>query len=341
MIWLGDLESGFRLMTPAFMGEKDMTIQGNDLMVDYLQNAPYVYAAEGDNNQFIQTVLNKKQDFFSENGLVLMIPMRLGTQFVGLIGLGPEITGGRYGRDDFDLLAALCSHATSALLAVNNAERLAKVREQLAWSNLSAFVLHDIKNAATMLDLMRKNASEHINKAEFQQDMLDTIDDALKRMQKVQSRLSVLKGDLAPDFQPLSANDLMSDLLDKLQIRFPDLSMTLTCPNGIHISMDPDFFNQIMENILINAREAGATEARMFVGIDTDTVLRIEIRDNGPGITAKLLPKALFEPFKTAKASGNGIGLWQVSQLVTRLNGTIQADNLPEGGAIFTLFFPL
>ncbi len=59
----------------------------------------------------------------------------------------------------------------------------------------------------------------------------------------------------------------------------------------------------------------------------------VEIIDNGPGIATELLPDILFEPFKTRKEGGSGIGLWQVKRVVTSLGGTISADNKLDGGA--------
>jgi signal transduction histidine kinase len=73
---------------------------------------------------------------------------------------------------------------------------------------------------------------------------------------------------------------------------------------------------------------------------DHDQVL-IEITDNGPGIPENMLPDTLFEPFATTKPRGTGIGLWQVKQLVTRLKGTISAENSEEGGARFVIRLPL
>jgi len=52
------------------------------------------------------------------------------------------------------------------------------------------------------------------------------------------------------------------------------------------------------------------------------------------------LPDLLFEPFKTMKDGGSGIGLWQVKRLATALGGSISAGNLPEGGARFVVRLP-
>ena len=150
----------------------------------YLQSEPYLYLEMPGNAQARQRVISEKRDFFRTSGLVLAVPLTIGGQCVGLVGLGSEYTGGRYGRDDFDLLTALGSQAASAILAARTAEKLAQARETSAWDTLSAFVLHDLKNAATMLSLVKENAPAHIHKPEFQQDLLASVDDALKRMHK-------------------------------------------------------------------------------------------------------------------------------------------------------------
>ena len=57
--------------------------------------------------------------------------MTVGEKMLGIVGLGPEFTGGRYGQDDFDLLSALSTQAASALLArPRMAESAARNRQQ-------------------------------------------------------------------------------------------------------------------------------------------------------------------------------------------------------------------
>ena len=343
LVWLGDIQKGFRLINiPAdHSGKNDEIISGSDSMVWYLHNAPYLYTLEGDLNPLRRSILLEKEAFLQSHGIVLMVPLILGNQCAGLIGLGPETTGSRYGHDDFDLLAALSSHAASALLAVQNAENLARTREQSAWSNLAAFVLHDIKNAATMLDLVRKNAPQHLDNPAFQQDMLQSIDDALKRMAKVQTRLSALREDMVPDIRPVELCELLRAYRDRFAEKMPELDIALECPPTLSIRTDPDFIYQILENLLINAWEAGDDETAVRIKVTANSVIRIDLQDDGRGITADLLPDALFEPFKTTKPKGTGIGLWQVRHLVTSLKGSISAENAAEGGARFVVRLPL
>ncbi len=68
----------------------------------------------------------------------------------------------------------------------------------------------------------------------------------------------------------------------------------------------------------------------------------LSIRDSGPGIPAEQLDR-LFEPFFTTKEEGygTGLGLSITYNIVRQHNGTIEAQNNAQGGAEFTLTFPL
>lgn len=347
MIWIGDAEFGFRRFDEG--GEKSSSphapIPADDPFVRYLSQMPSVLDIHNHaKDPERQSIVVEKNDFFLANGLVLVAPVTIGGQLIGFVGLGPEYTGGRYGQDDYDLLTALCSQAASALLAVRMAEDLAHAREKSAWETLSAFVLHDIKNAATMLKLVKENASANIHKPAFQQDMLAAVDDALKRMDKVQHRLKTLKGELRPKIMTVDIGRLVRDCSHKLARKLPDLTIDAECRQNPTVQTDPDMIVQIFENLMINALEAGGPGTHVHVKIsitDSDRkTVQLEINDNGPGIPTDMMPDHLFDPFKTTKPNGGGIGLWQVKRLVESLGGTIDVENLEGGGAKFVVRLP-
>ncbi|WP_419655358.1 two component system sensor histidine kinase [Desulfosarcina variabilis str. Montpellier] len=340
LIWSGDTQNGFKLIHHGKQPvDANAILAGDDSLICYLQNNPHLYVQDDHGDAIYQTILSERESFFQSHGIVLLVPLVLGSQFVGLVGLGEETTGGRYGHDDFDLLMALGSHAASALLAVRNAEKLAKTREQSAYIKLSAFILHDIKNAAAMLDLVRANAPRHMANPEFQQDMLETIDDALKRMVKVQNRLSVLKNETIPNFKSTNLYILLDSICKKLTKKNGKLEINVKYFDSVAVHTDPEFIERIIENLVLNANQAGATSVNVTATVNEK--IKISIADNGVGINEDLLPYALFESFKTGKPAGSGIGLWQARQLVEALGGDIQALNSPDGGALFVLLLPL
>ncbi len=346
-IWLGGLDSSedFKLISPTEGLDSvrhTNSIAANDPLVHYLKNHPYFHREEQEPDPLWREVSAHNEPVLASLNLMLVTPISIGNQLAGLIGLGPEFTGGKYSHDDFDLLAALGSQTASALLAVRMAEELAHAREQQAWQRLSAFVLHDIKNAATMLALLQTNAPEHIHEPEFQQDMLELVDDALKRMGRVEQRLGALKDEIIPEWQDLDLGRFLQDCVSRIKKKLPSMTVTVEGPDVIQVKSDPALLASVLENLLLNAYEAGGegTVVQIKFAREDANQAVVEIIDNGPGIATELLPDALFEPFKTTKDGGSGIGLWQVKRVITSLNGAISVTNTPELGARFTIKLP-
>ncbi len=343
-IWLGDETKGYRLISsPENSVEMDESfLKGDDPLVNYFSTCPYFHRLEKNRDSLWRNVMDAKEQFFSSLNLTLIVPISIGNQVPGLIGLGPEYTGGHYGYDDFDLLIALGCQTASAILAVRMAEQLAGARESQAWDRLSAFVLHDIKNAATMLSLLQENAKEHIHELEFQQDMLESVDDALKRMARVEERLGALKDEIDLILEDIDFESFLLAISKKLKSKLVKMNLTIDVREKVNIISDRNLLASIFENLLLNAFQAKEEdlEVLIVVTIENDTAV-IVVSDNGPGIPEELLPDSLFEPFKTSKKGGTGIGLWQVKKKVEKLKGTITAGNRIKGGAIFILKLPL
>ncbi len=346
-IWLGDLSKGYRLFSSpeSLYGRSNEDALAADApLIDFMQTHSHFYLKEKEPDSAWHEVQKVTEPFLTSLNLKLITPISVENQLVGLIGLGPEYTGGQYGHDDFDLLTVLGSQTASALLAVRMAEKLAHAREQQAWNRLSAFVLHDIKNATTMLSLLQENAPEHIHEPEFQQDMLELVDDALRRMGRVEQRLLTLKNEITPNLQTIELCSALQACCDQLKTKLPKMELKVKCSTVIQVHTDPELLFSILENLLLNTFQARSEGNVVRIRTHKDVAgkqARIEITDNGPGIAEELLPDALFEPFKTSKKEGSGIGLWQAKRVITGLGGNISADNCPEGGARFVIRLPL
>jgi CheY-like chemotaxis protein/anti-sigma regulatory factor (Ser/Thr protein kinase) len=98
----------------------------------------------------------------------------------------------------------------------------------------------------------------------------------------------------------------------------------------------------VIVNLLLNARDAmprGGTIHLSGEHIDSRVILRV--LDEGRGIPPEHLSK-IFDPFFTTKGNrGTGLGLSMAYGVLTRLGGEISAENRKQGGACFTLSFPL
>jgi two-component system C4-dicarboxylate transport sensor histidine kinase DctB len=99
---------------------------------------------------------------------------------------------------------------------------------------------------------------------------------------------------------------------------------------------------QVIINLLRNALDAtrGLAEPRVDLFLTAGRRASLTVRDNGPGI-ADL--DALFEPFYTTKAAGDGVGLGLAisSGIVSDHGGRLTARNAASGGAVFEVQLPL
>jgi len=108
---------------------------------------------------------------------------------------------------------------------------------------------------------------------------------------------------------------------------------------------DPVQVGQVMHNLIRNAADAlagsGQENRHIVLRVDeADDMARIVVSDNGPGVAADMLPH-VFEPFRSDKPDGMGLGLAICESIVHRFDGRIEAANPSGGGAAFTVLLPL
>lgn len=74
--------------------------------------------------------------------------------------------------------------------------------------------------------------------------------------------------------------------------------------------------------------------------LDPGDYVVVSIADHGPGVPAAAFPR-LFEPFFTTRAGGTGLGLSTAWEIVQDHGGTIDVENVPAGGACFSIWLPV
>lgn len=107
--------------------------------------------------------------------------------------------------------------------------------------------------------------------------------------------------------------------------------------------MDAARMEQVLINLLANAvqasSEGGAIDAEVAREGD-QLVYRVRDRGEGLGALSEAELEALFEPFRTERVRGTGLGLAVARRIVEAHGGRITAANHPEGGALFTVRLP-
>ena len=112
------------------------------------------------------------------------------------------------------------------------------------------------------------------------------------------------------------------------------------------VDADDVLLRQAFSNLFRNSVEACSAVQRPAVIVvegrfdARNSSVITTIRDNGPGIPADVVDK-VFQPFFTTRPGGTGLGLSIVQKVIVSHNGRVAAANHPEGGAMFTVVFPL
>ena len=122
---------------------------------------------------------------------------------------------------------------------------------------------------------------------------------------------------------------------------------------GLMVHGDPIQLEQVLLNLLINARHAllgkGGSltvKASACGGDDAPGEVRLQVIDTGPGIPEKVIPK-IFEPFFTTKgttrkgeAKGTGLGLAICKDIIDAHGGRIEVQSEMGKGTTFSVYLP-
>ncbi|TVQ98213.1 MAG: PEP-CTERM system histidine kinase PrsK [Desulfovibrionales bacterium] len=275
-------------------------------------------------------------ELFRKNRIVLLAPLNLNERLDGFIALGAPLDKGEvYTFEDYDLIKAMCRQVALALMNLRLADQLAQAREMEAVGKVSAFVAHDLKNLVYTLSLMLDNAREYMADPEFQDDMLVSLENTVKRMNVLISRLKTLPSSISLHLHPLDLADLARETAASLAAA----PVRLEGRESLWVLGDREELRKVVLNLLLNALEAqGAakTPHPITVAIIQDgEEAALHVRDQAGGIDPALLHDGLFTPFKTTKPKGLGIGLYQCKQIVTAHGGRIEVRNTPGVGAEF------
>jgi signal transduction histidine kinase len=235
-------------------------------------------------------------------------------------------------REQHAEVVRVTRHATAGAMGVSLAHQISQ-----PLSNVAMY-LHVGRQLLADRPADPKPVAESLEKATGQ----------LRQAKEILERLRdfVSRGTLRPTPTDLSALTRKVVALAEDDARTHGVLVRLEATSVPPVTVDALQLEQTLINVINNAIDAAAEADRRpgcvtvrVAGIDTS--VRIEVEDNGPGVS-DVVAKHLFEPFVTTKPSGMGLGLALSRELITAQGGTIDWDRIrPGGGALFTIELPL
>ena len=147
---------------------------------------------------------------------------------------------------------------------------------------------------------------------------------------------------------PLQMNDVVEDVIDiaRGDIIGRGVSLSIRSDRGLApIAGDRVQLQQVLLNLVLNACDAmesvpeTARRLTVVTAGGLDHRVRVTVCDTGPGVAGHQL-EDVFEPFVTSKPQGLGLGLAVCRSIVSAHEGTLWAENNPDGGASFCFELP-
>lgn len=215
---------------------------------------------------------------------------------------------------------------------------------------LSAGIAHELNQPLAALSTLSGNAIKFLERGDAQttRSNLERIAPLVDRMGRITGQLKTFarKSSGEPRAMPLrkSIDNALYLLHQRLEKGLVQVAVNAQ-DSDPQVWCDPNRLEQVLVNLIGNALDAmeGRDAPRIEVATSQDgNFVRLQIRDNGPGISADSL-QHMFEPFYTTKAPGVGLGLGLAisAGIVRDFGGVLSAANSPEGGADFTLTIPV
>lgn len=277
----------------------------------------------------------------------MLVPLASRQDMIGLLAIR-EHDGNEPVADE--LTRVMETLSIPLAMAIHNSRvtgELLKARELESFHKVSSFVLHDLKNSVSMLDMLMTNARKNMDDPEFRESIFGTVNDAVMRQRRIIARLSgAAEGELA--LESVSVNDLLSHVLDKTQVRnIERIELTTDLGELPRLNTDRQKLASVFENLLVNAVEAMPTSGRLELTTESKkqpdgvAAVVVRIRDTGAGMNQEFIARKLFRPFTSTKKKGLGIGMYQSKEIVCQMGGEISVESEPGNGTCFEVTIPV
>ena len=213
-----------------------------------------------------------------------------------------------------------------------------------ALGQLAAGLAHELRNPLTAIKTLIDAAKSQQGTATLEGRDLEVIEEEITRLNKtLQAFLDYARPPkLVKTNVDLNELAVKTEKLLVAQAQQRSIEIKLELAKGpIHFQADPEQLRQVFLNLMLNAFDAIGTHGTVVLQTESGPQAAIlRVKDTGPGVSEALRMK-LFEPFVSSKAAGTGLGLTICKRIIDEHGGTIAAENLPGGGACFTVTLPI
>jgi putative PEP-CTERM system histidine kinase len=271
--------------------------------------------------------------------LWLVVPLLFQESLEGLLFLARTDLKHTVNWEDRDLLKTAGRQAAALLAQQRASTALVEARQFDAFNRLSAYVIHDLKNILAQQSLMVANAQKHRDNPAFIDDMIGTVENSVRRMQRLMDQMR--SGMRTAEPARVDLGRLLESVIESRAAQQPLPSLTVAAHG--EVTADRERLATVFGHIIQNAQEATPDDGAVSVQLDvSDAGAVVTVRDTGTGMSEAFIRDRLFKPFESTKGlTGMGIGAFESREYVRQLGGDISVTSKPGEGSEFVVHIPL
>ena len=233
------------------------------------------------------------------------------------------------------------------VMVFDDLTELEKGQRMAAWREVARRIAHEVKNPLTPITLsaqrLRRKYSQQLGEPVFE-ECTRTIIDHVDLIRNLVNEFSSFARFPSANPQPCELVPTIEETIALYREGHPTIKFEIQNSGDIPpLNLDRQQMKQALINLIDNAIGAIKGDGAISFAVTHDPILkriRIEVTDNGPGISNQDKTR-LFEPNFSTKKTGMGLGLTIVSTIIADHNGVISVqDNIPHG-AKFVIELPV
>lgn len=276
-----------------------------------------------------------------EHSAWALVPLLHFDRLVGLVVLGRPSVARKLDWEDFDLLRVVGMQLASYLAEHAGQSALLEASRFEEFNRRMAFVMHDIKNLASQLSLLSRNAEKHAENPAFRADMLITLRNSADKLNALLARLSRYGGNAAERVEDIDASEVIRTVAARYNAPGM-LQVHVTHDAPCRVLANREVLEQVMLHLVQNAIDASPEGMAVFLQCNLDGLYgTIEIIDTGCGMSAEFIRNRLFRPFVSTKQGGFGIGAYEAREMVRAMRGKLEVESREGLGSRFMVRLPL
>ncbi len=278
----------------------------------------------------------------------LAIPLCHLDSLAGVIVLERSVARRALNWEDYDLLRTLGRQAASYIAESSTQMALDDAAKFDEFNRRFAFIMHDIKNLVSQLSLVARNAERHADNPAFRADMVATLQSSVGKMHDMLARLSQRPSSRAEAaFEPVDLVALLGSVVETKRyghaaLKLDGAATAVESLGGRAVMGDTGLIEQLFLHLVQNAIDASAAQSPIRVAMTAmNGEVNITVEDQGSGMSARFIRQELFQPFRSTKPGGFGIGAYEAREIARLHGGRLDVISREGQGSTFTVTLPL